>query len=159
MIEILVNNRQHKHPLDPQPLVRAARHVLEQHGIRQGHINLGVLDDAEIQQLNRQFLDHDYATDVLSFLLQRHEQELEGEIVVSAETAARQAADYGWPYEHELGLYVIHGALHLAGFNDKQDDDIRRMRQAEEEACDWMGFGMPPREAPSDNAGDGGDAS
>lgn len=159
MIEILVNNRQQQHPVDPQPLVRAVRHVLEQHGIQQGQVSIGVLDDEEIQQLNRQYLDHDFATDVLSFLLQHDESGLEGEIAVSAEMAARQASDFCWPYEHELGLYVIHGALHLVGLNDKQPDDLARMRQAEEEICQWMGYGRPPRDAIGENAASGGDAT
>ena len=68
------------------------------------------MDDRTIQQLNRQYLDHDEPTDVLSFLLEREAERLEGEIVVSRDTAACSAPAYGWTPADELLLYVIHGA-------------------------------------------------
>lgn len=147
MIEILVSNRQRPLPVDEELLQRAARHVLEQHAVASGQLHIAVLDDAKIQQLNRQHLEHDYPTDVLSFLLEQEGDRLEGEILVSAETAERRAREFNWPYQNELGLYVIHGTLHLVGLDDKQPADAIRMRDAEAEACRWIGLGTPPREA------------
>jgi probable rRNA maturation factor len=90
-----------------------------------------VVDDETIHDLNRRFLAHDYATDVLSFALEQSADGLDGEIIVSADFATASAPRYEWSAADELLLYVIHGALHLAGYDDHEPDDISRMRAAE----------------------------
>jgi probable rRNA maturation factor len=92
---------------------------------------VAVVDGATIHDLNRRYLSHDYPTDVLSFVLDDEDGHLEGEVVVSAETAVRVAAEVGWPSAAELLLYVIHGALHLVGFNDKSPLEAVEMQSAE----------------------------
>lgn len=144
MIEIDVVNRQVCHDVDGQKLVEAARHVLTTYGVMSGQVSIAVLDNPMIQQLNRDFLDHDYATDVLSFVLEREGDMLEGEIAVSVEMAAEQAGQHGWPVAHELLLYVVHGALHLVGLDDTQPESVERMRLAEHQVCAWLGIGVPP---------------
>src|SRR5262245_1150736 len=69
----------------------------------------GIVDDEAMHELNRQFLDHDYPTYVLSFSLEDRPARLEGEIVVSLDTARRCAAEVGWSAADELLLYVVHG--------------------------------------------------
>ena len=88
-------------------------------------ISVAVVDDATIAVLNRQFLRHEGPTDVLSFLLEQDEDGLEGEVVVSAETARRTAPRFGWSEGEELLLYVIHGTLHLAGYDDAKPREQR----------------------------------
>ncbi|MGI9455446.1 MAG: rRNA maturation RNase YbeY, partial [Aeoliella sp.] len=90
-----------------------------------------VVDDDQMQALNYQHLEHDYPTDVLSFPLSGEGEPLEGEIVVSAGTAATNAVAYGAQPHEELLLYVIHGTLHLIGFGDKSPDEAETMRRAE----------------------------
>ncbi|MGD0898136.1 MAG: rRNA maturation RNase YbeY [Thermoguttaceae bacterium] len=90
-------------------------------------ISLAVVDDPVIARLNRQFLHHRGATDVLSFVLERRPGWLEAEIVVSAETARREARHYGARPQDELLLYVVHGALHLAGYDDRSAGGRARM--------------------------------
>ena len=68
-------------------------------------LSVAVVDDPTIHELNRQFLDHDYPTDVLSFLLERDGDALEGEVVVSADTRGPRRSN-GWPADDELLLYV-----------------------------------------------------
>ncbi len=92
---------------------------------------MAAVDDRTIHQLNRRYLDHDYPTDVLSFVLEEGPGTVEGEIIVSGDTAAASAPGYGWPAQDELLLYVIHGMLHLVGYDDKSPADAARMRQAE----------------------------
>jgi probable rRNA maturation factor len=77
--------------------------------------------------LNRRYLQHDYATDVLSFLLDSGSGWLDGEIVISADTAASQAPQYDSSAEAELLLYVIHGVLHLVGYEDTTPSERKRM--------------------------------
>lgn len=121
----------------PRPRLReVARTTLRSQGIREADISLALVDDPTIHALNRRHLEHDYATDVLSFLLSDTGRAgevaaLEGEIIVSTETAIRQAAEYGWSAEDELTLYLVHGLLHLCGFDDHTAADRRKMRAAE----------------------------
>ncbi len=97
-------------------------------------ISLVLCGDATIQALNRQFLGHDYPTDVLSFPLNAPMPDghrLLGEIVISVETAERNARRYRQPSERELLRLVIHGTLHLLGYDDSTPENRRRMRQKE----------------------------
>jgi probable rRNA maturation factor len=146
-IEISITNLQDHVPCDRTRLRRAVRAALRGVSNRIVRIGVAIVDDATIHDLNRRHLDHDYPTDVLSYPLEASAAMLEGEIVVSAETAARSAPHYGWPPEDELCLYVVHGALHLAGFRDKARADRRIMREAEREVLDLLGIRVPkPRE-------------
>lgn len=131
MIEIEISNRQTSHTFEADRLTGAARMVLVDEGIRRGTVSIAVMDDPGIRQLNCQYLQHDYATDVLSFLLESGPQSLEGQIVVSADTAARTAPQYGWSTDDELLLYVLHGALHLVGCDDVTPEEQNRMRSRE----------------------------
>ena len=73
---------------------RRAAAIVADAGVSDGTLSIAVVDDSTIHELNRQYLDHDYPTDVLSFVLEREAERLEGEIIVSLDTAARAAADY-----------------------------------------------------------------
>ena len=112
-------------------------------GFDRGEISIAVVDGAEMQRLNQQYLEHDYPTDVLNFVLERNDDHLEGEIIVSAEMAIQRASEFEWSAEHELALYVIHGALHLAGYLDKSVDDERQMRERELFYLDRFGLARP----------------
>jgi len=131
VIEIELNNRQSAVEVDPKRLVAGVHKVLHGERIARAEISLAVVDDETICRLNRQYLGHDRATDVLGFVFEHAGDRLEGEIVASAETAARTAAQYDWATADELLLYVIHGALHLVGYDDTTDEDLARMRQRE----------------------------
>lgn len=139
MIEIEIADRQSRLAVDRPCLVQAAREILQTHGPASCRVSLAVVDDPAIHQLNRQFLQHDYPTDVLSFLLDRTPELLEGEVVVSADTAATQAARYGWEVADELLLYVVHGVLHLVGFDDQTDAARAAMRAAESTFLERLG--------------------
>lgn len=94
-----------------------------------------VTDDEEIHALNAEFLHHDRPTDVLSFALEEDAEigYLEGNIIVSAETAAARGKEFGLHPTDELLLYIIHGSLHLVGYDDHQKKDILQMRAKEAE--------------------------
>lgn len=114
-------------------LVEAIESIASDFGWSEGHISLAIVDDAEIHRVNREFLQHDYPTDVISFDTTESDALLEGEIVVSAEMAKRVAQENGWNPEHELLLYVVHGMLHIVGLNDKTSSETKKMRRAERE--------------------------
>lgn len=121
--------------VDEARLKRAVRQVLASEGIRRGEISVAVVTDPEMHSLNRQYLDHDYPTDVLSFVLEYDEEQafLEGQIIASLDYAVLEAERFGWSAEDELLLYVIHGALHLVGHDDHTPAGRAAMRQAEGE--------------------------
>jgi probable rRNA maturation factor len=139
-LRIELTNRQSRWPVDVAALVRAAERVLAAEGPADCQMHLAVVDDAEIHQINREFLAHDEPTDVITFVLEQDERRLEGEIVISADTAARLAAEVGWPLEHELTLYALHGALHLVGHDDLDPESAQVMRGKEAQYLQQLGI-------------------
>lgn len=142
-MNITLTNQQDRLPLDEALLRSVAERVLAEAEITAGSLSIVVVDDPTIHDLNRRFLDHDYATDVLSFTLESRPGYLEGEVIVSADTAAATAPEFGWPAEHELLLYVLHGLLHLVGYNDKGDLETAEMRSAERRILAVCGIEVP----------------
>lgn len=143
MIDVEINNRSSDAGVETRRLQEAVRRVLSAEGISRANISVAILDDAEMRQLNRQWLGHDWPTDVLSFLLQHDESGLEGEILLGMETAARAAAAYGWNVADELLLYAIHGALHVVGYDDQSASDQQAMRRQERRFL--AGWNLRPR--------------
>ena len=96
-------------------------------------VSLLLTDDEEIAQVQGQFLDDPTPTDVISF-------ELDGgaELVVSTETAARTAGEFGHDVAAEVALYVVHGLLHCCGYDDHGDKERARMRRAERAVLDAL---------------------
>lgn len=113
--------------------------ILEDHGMG-ATLSVAVVGDAAIQRIHREFLGKDSPTDVISFRLDGGPggapDEPFGEVVLSAETAARVAETRGLPVDEELALYAIHGTLHLVGLDDTSPEDRRRMRRAERRYLD-----------------------
>lgn len=130
MIAVSVASPQELVPLEYQRLKECARAVLSGEGIKEAKVTLAFVDDATIAGLNKRFLDHDGPTDVISFPYSRGKK-LEGEVVISVEVARREAADRGHDVNTELCLYVIHGTLHLCGYDDRADRDAAQMRKKE----------------------------
>jgi probable rRNA maturation factor len=130
-IEIEIANEQALVQVDQARLAEAARRVISGEGIESATVSLAVVDDPRIHALNKQYLIHDSPTDVLSFVLEQSESHLEGEVIVSAETATVACGRFGWSAADELLLYVIHGCLHLAGYDDQTEIDLAAMRERE----------------------------
>ncbi len=127
--EIAIADRQQLLSIDGERLRRAITMILADAGATDAEISVALVDDATIHTLNRDYLGHDYPTDVISFPLNDAGAPLEGEIIVSTDTAARMAGQIGWPSADEVLLYVVHGALHLVGHDDLDD--------APERGCGW----------------------
>ena len=140
MIEIEFADQQQTLSVDKRRLEQAARLILHDHGPETVHLSVAVVDDATIHELNRQFLQHDYPTDVLSFLLENEAERMEGEVIVSADTARAQAERLGVRADDELLLYLIHGVLHLVGFDDRSPRRRERMRRAERQYMEQCGI-------------------
>lgn len=140
MFEIDVTNQQSEVPVDEERLRQAVRIVLEGESIDQAQVSLAVVDDPVIRKLNRKYLDEDQATDVLSFVLDHSGGRLEGEVIVSAQTAGSSAGRYGWTPQEELLLYVVHGALHLVDYRDATPVERAEMQNREKAYLAQLGL-------------------
>lgn len=110
-------------------LVRLGDKVLESENV-DGPVNLIFCEDAYMRQLNKSYRNLDKTTDVLSFVYQ--EPDIWGEIYISADKAKRQAPKWGNSYYQELRRLVVHGALHLAGYDHMLPKERQIMRSKEE---------------------------
>ena len=142
MLRIALANQQKRHRVDRRRLIAAAKAVLRGEGIREADVSLAVVDDDTIQALNRRDLHHDYATDVLSYVFHRAGDRVEGEVVVSADRASAVSSRYGWGAGDELLLYVIHGTLHLVGYDDRTSRQRASMQSRERQYL--AEFGLTP---------------
>jgi len=142
MIEIQIADRQGLLSFDASRLEDCAHEILLREGPATSQLSLAIVDDQAIHVLNRDFLEHDYPTDVISFVLEQSDDSLEGEVVASAETAIAAASRFGWKAEDELLLYVAHGTLHLVGYDDQTPAAKEIMRQRERHYL--ARFGLTP---------------
>ncbi len=132
MGKIAIASPQEIVPLDRARLREIVRALLDGEQIKDAEISLAFVDNPTIHRLNQRYLQHDEPTDVLSFpLSDPNAAKLAGELVIGVEVALEQAQQRGHDVQVELALYVIHGFLHLCGYDDHDDDDRRAMRQRE----------------------------
>jgi len=140
LLSITVTNAQSQMPVDKKRLSEAVRMILQDESIPRAKISVAVVDDPTIAELHKKYLKDPDPTDVLSFVLEWMPGYLEGEIVVSADTARASAAHYHWTHADELLLYVIHGALHLVGYKDTTPKKRAIMREREREYLTRFGL-------------------
>jgi len=133
-LEVAIYNRQRKHRFD-MPWLRKAANAAVPHCLKYlkaddaplatlTEIEVSVVSDAAIGKVHAEFLNDPKPTDVITF---HH-----GEIIVSADTAARQGPVHGLSSDSELCLYVIHGLMHLAGWDDHDPDEAAEMKAKQE---------------------------
>ena len=143
--------QRHRHlALDSALIEQVVVAALKQEQVTSAEISVAFVDDAEIQRINREFLRHDHPTDVISFPLQPADgpaaessgpaRRIEGELVVSLDTARRVAESHGWSLEAEVILYVVHGLLHLCGHDDQTASARSAMRCREREILSTLGW-------------------
>ena len=118
-------------------LDRLAAWAAEHYG-RALELSFVVLDDARMAEMHERYAGIPGPTDVLSFPL-AEDPVLVGEVLLSADTARREAAARGHPAYDELLLYAVHGVMHLVGHDDHEKADRRRMRSAERRALAALG--------------------
>jgi probable rRNA maturation factor len=142
-LQIEIIDEQSMVEFDAARIREAVTSILADEGYVAAVVSVAIVDDAAIRPLNARYLGHDYATDVLSFVLEQQDGTLEGEVIVSAETAQQSAARFGWHADDELLLYIIHGTLHLVGYDDLTDEALPLMRARERHYLNH--FGLEPR--------------
>lgn len=121
--------------LDEAALAALIQHVAERENFTIRSLGIVLADRATVHRLNREFLGHDYPTDVLSFSLDEEAATqgiVDGEVYVDLDTAAERAPEFGTTFEDEAQRYVVHGLLHLMGYDDATEADRMAMRERED---------------------------
>lgn len=103
-------------------------------GTRKSDLTYIFCSDEHLLQMNRQFLQHDTFTDIITFDLSEGDDVLMGEIYISVDRVKENAEKFGTSYKDELHRVIFHGALHLCGFKDKKTADKTMMRAKEDES-------------------------
>lgn len=111
--------------------------TVESYGLRLGDIAYIFCSDEEILKVNRQYLQHDYYTDIITFDYTEG-QRVSGDLFISLDTVRTNAEQFGQTYERELHRVIIHGILHLCGINDKGPGEREIMEAAENKALDAL---------------------
>lgn len=115
--------------------------VLKKFEITDATVNFRIVNNDEILSANRQFLKHDYVTDVISFDLS-DKSPRNFDIIVNGALAADQAQTRNHSPDAELALYICHGLLHNLGFDDQNDADAKKMHHTEDDILQNCGFGV-----------------
>lgn len=129
-VSILV---EHEHrDVNKDALSALVHRVVEGEGCLLQHVSVVCAGHDTVRRLNREYLEHDYNTDVLSFSLAEDDDIVEGEVYVDLDTAAERHEEFGATYEAEVARYVVHGVLHLAGYDDASDQGNQEMHDRED---------------------------
>lgn len=147
--QVEIDDSQHVLKVDHEHVAEVVRQVLAIERCASATISVAIVDNETIHDLNQRYLQHDDPTDVLSFLLESELDpavlpipkgsprgmglRIDGEIIVSAEMAKKVAAKYRWQPVDEFTLYIVHGLLHLCGYDDLSNKEQFVMRQREQE--------------------------
>lgn len=123
-----------------EQLERIARAALEAENVPRAELGILITDDATVHDLNRRYAGEDKPTDVLSFSLREGEEfvspndtERLGEVIISLDTARRQAVEGSATLEAEVAHLLVHGILHLLGYDHAEPDEERAMQARERE--------------------------
>ncbi len=130
---INVANLQKKVRLNPQRIQKILTTILRRERIQDVSLSVAFVTARKIRALNQKFLKHRYPTDVLAFNLKDT-----WEIVISTDAAVQNAKRFKTSVQKEITLYLIHGILHLLGYNDHNSKDIQKMREKERELVNFL---------------------
>jgi probable rRNA maturation factor len=139
-MKIAIENRQTRQKINKILLRKVTRKILNASACPDALLSILIVDDAAIQEINRDYLGKNRPTNVISFAMQEGEgggvqPELLGDVVISAETAARDACEAQTSFESELYFLLLHGILHLLGYDHERGTpaDAERMEARERE--------------------------
>jgi probable rRNA maturation factor len=132
-LEISNQYKELAEPIEAAEKLYRALEASDAFPISEGELSIVFVSDAVIGQIHDDFMGDPSPTDVITFPANQ-EMESAGEIIVSVDHALSRAEELGEPFSRELSLYLVHGWLHLAGYDDRNDTDRAAMRIAEQKA-------------------------
>ncbi|MFW6229765.1 MAG: rRNA maturation RNase YbeY [Halanaerobium sp.] len=140
MINAEFNNQQDEIDIDQEMLELLKKVIItaaELEGYSGGEVSIAFVSNQQIKELNSKYRDKDQTTDVLSFPI---DDEMLGDIIISAKRAAEQALEYGHSLKRELAYLTVHGMLHLFGYDHQSEEEKKEMRQKEERVLTQLGI-------------------
>jgi len=138
-VKITLQNLQKKVPVQTGKIKKLILKVLKGEKVKaSGWINLCFVDNPQIKKFNAKFLKTNGATDVLAFNLSDKKEKniILADIMISAQEALKQARSFKTTPDYELSLYVVHGILHILGFGDRTQSQLKLMRKKESQYVD-----------------------
>lgn len=136
---ILIDNRQKKHKISKVKLQKKAQAILNALGSPEGELSILLVDDSEIKTLNKDYLNRSGPTNVIAFPMKEGDfsdinPQLLGDVVISMETAGREALQSGINTEERFAHLLVHGILHLFGFDhENSEQDALKMEEKSNE--------------------------
>ncbi|MFW5687017.1 MAG: rRNA maturation RNase YbeY [Halanaerobium sp.] len=140
MINAEFNNQQDEIDIDQEMLELLKKVIItaaELEGYSGGEVSIAFVSNQQIKELNSKYRETDQTTDVLSFPI---DDEMLGDIIISAKRAAEQALEYGHSLKRELAYLTVHGMLHLFGYDHQSEEEKKEMRQKEERVLTQLGI-------------------
>ncbi|MDO8488644.1 MAG: rRNA maturation RNase YbeY [Candidatus Omnitrophota bacterium] len=138
-MKITLQNLQKHLPIRAEKIKKLILKVLKGEGVKKsGWINICFVDNPQIKKFNAKFLKTKSSTDVLAFNLNEKKKKniVLADIMISTQAALKQAVNYKTTPDYELSLYVVHGILHILGFDDHTREQIKLMRKKESQYVD-----------------------
>ena len=132
-MEVIVQDRQRTKRVDPQGVKEWAERILRHLGLTGRELSVLLVEDAEIRELNRRYLGRNRPTNVLAFPMEGPQPFPLGDVVISTETAEREARERGVSLEEEMALLLAHGVLHLLGYDHERGGEEEALMRAKEE--------------------------
>ena len=139
-MNIVITNLQSNISIPIPKIKFVVRLVCRKLKFKSSDLSIVFVGEKRMRRLNREYLGHDYVTDVLTFGKRGHPRvsPFYSEIVVCPAVAKRNAKHHDNPVQREIILYVVHGILHLCGYDDHKPEDVERMRQKEQQIMDML---------------------
>ncbi|MEK7435201.1 MAG: rRNA maturation RNase YbeY [Cyanobacteriota bacterium] len=137
-MEIYINNNQNKIEIDEKYWTDFSNKIFDLLKLEEDtEVSITFTDNTEIQQLNKEYRNKDYPTDVLSFPFDNEfnlpVNNILGDIIISLEKSTEQAIEYGHSFNRETSFLIVHGILHLLGYDHENEEDEKEMFDLQKE--------------------------
>ncbi|MBP6342356.1 MAG: rRNA maturation RNase YbeY [Candidatus Omnitrophica bacterium] len=139
-MDITLKNLQTKIPILPTRIKKLVLQTFRHLRVSRAELSVVFVTPQRMKSLNARHLSHNYTTDILTFdyRLSPKTKEIQAEIIICPAVAAQNAATYDTTTSAEIELYLVHGILHLLGYDDHSPKDITRMRKKEAEIVSFL---------------------
>ena len=143
-MEIILKDLQKKVRLNSPQIIKIIKMILRHEGVDNAVLSIVFVNHQRMKALNKKYLNRNHTTDVLAFdlkddvALKRRPKTVMGDIIISTDAALKHVSAHQTVLAEELTLYVIHGILHLCGYDDHKANDIRKMRKKEQELLSYL---------------------
>ena len=144
-VEVTFADHQKKVQLNSLKILKITKAILRYESVDQAILSVVFVTHQKIKAFNEEYLKRNYVTDVLAFdlsdtaLSKRKTKGVIGDIIISTDAALKNVSMYQTTLSEELSLYIVHGILHLCGYDDHKPADIKRMRRKEKEILSHLG--------------------